>query len=82
TVGTLSFFLGWPFPIGLRETSSRYPSLVPWAWGVNGCASVIGAVLGKMISMSIGLRLTMGVAALLYVSAALVYRFTLREKGR
>jgi hypothetical protein len=79
TVGVLSFFLGWPFPIGLRETSGRYPSLVPWAWGVNGCASVIGAVLGKMISMSIGLRLTTGVAALLYVSAALVFRFTVRE---
>jgi len=79
TVGTLSFFLGWPFPIGLRETSSRYPSLVPWAWGINGCASVIGAVLGKMIGMSIGLRMTMVVAALLYVSAALVFRFTVRE---
>jgi len=78
-VGSLSFFLGWPFPIGLRETSGRYPSLVPWAWGINGCASVIGAVLGKMISMSIGLRMTMGVAALLYVSAALVFRFTVRE---
>ena len=78
-VGSLSFFLGWPFPIGLRETSGRYPSLVPWAWGINGCASVIGAVLGKMISMSIGLRMTMVVAALLYVSAALVFRFTVRE---
>ncbi|MBP1739376.1 MAG: hypothetical protein H6Q48_1669, partial [Deltaproteobacteria bacterium] len=51
-----------------------------WAWGINGCASVIGAVLGKMISMSIGLRLTMVVAALLYVFAALAFRFTLREK--
>jgi hypothetical protein len=79
-VGTLSFFLGWPFPIGLRETSSRFPSLVPWAWGINGCASVIGAVLGKLISMSVGLRTTMGAAALLYLFSALVFRFTLREK--
>ena len=78
-VGTLSFFLGWPFPIGLREISGRFPSLVPWAWGINGCASVIGAVLGKMISMSVGLRMTMLVAALLYLFSALVFRFTLGE---
>ena len=83
-VGTLSFFLGWPFPIGLRETSLRYPSLVPWAWGINGCASVIGAVLGKMISMSVGLRMTMLVAALLYLFSVFVFRFTLQQgrKGR
>jgi spermidine synthase len=84
-VGSLSFFLGWPFPVGLRETSDRFPSLVPWAWGMNGCASVIGAVLGKMISMSVGLRMTMLIAALLYVFAALAFRFTLgqsREERR
>jgi hypothetical protein len=78
-VGALSFFLGWPFPMGLREISGRFPSLVPWAWGINGCASVIGAVLGKMISMSAGLRMTMLVAALLYLFSALVFRFTLGE---
>ncbi|HYQ61004.1 MAG TPA: hypothetical protein VEP29_08125, partial [Desulfatiglandales bacterium] len=78
---SLSFFLGWPFPMGLRETSGRYPSLVPWAWGINGCASVIGAVLGKLISMSVGLRLTMLIAALLYLLSAAVFRFTLRQKG-
>jgi hypothetical protein len=79
-VGSLSFFLGWPFPMGLRETSCRFPSLVPWAWGINGCASVIGAVLGKMISMSVGLRMTMGIAALLYLLSAIVFRFTFRKR--
>jgi len=79
-VGSLSFFLGWPFPVGLRETSFRHPSLVPWAWGMNGCASVIGAVLGKMISMSVGLRMTMVVAALLYLLSAIVFRFTFQER--
>jgi spermidine synthase len=79
-VGTLSFFLGWLFPIGLAETSGRFPSLVPWAWGINGCASVMGAVLGKLISMSVGLRMTMGIAAILYLLSAAVFRFTLRQK--
>jgi hypothetical protein len=82
TVGSLSFFLGWPFPIGLRETSGRFPSLVPWAWGINGCASVIGAVLGKMISMSVGLRMTMLIAAFLYLLSAIVFGFTFRERTK
>jgi spermidine synthase len=81
-VGTLSFFLGWPFPIGLRETSSRFPSLVPWAWGINGCASVIGAVLGKIISMSVGFRMTMVAAALLYLFSALVFHLCYERKGK
>jgi len=50
--------------------------------GINGCASVIGAVLGKMISMSIGLRMTMLVAALLYVSAALVSASRCENRGK
>jgi hypothetical protein len=82
TVGALSFFLGRPFPIGFRETSDRFPSLVPWAWGINGCASVMGAILGTMISMSLGLRMTMGLAALLYGLAALAFSFTLRQPGQ
>ncbi|MBN1106897.1 MAG: SAM-dependent methyltransferase, partial [Deltaproteobacteria bacterium] len=45
-ISALAFFLGWPFPVGLRTLSGRFPGLVPWAWGINGCASVVGAVLG------------------------------------
>ena len=82
TVGALSFFLGRPFPIGLRETSDRFSSLVPWAWGINGCASVMGAILGTMINMSLGLRMTMGLAAFLYGLAALAFSFTLRQPGQ
>ena len=81
-VGSLAFFLGWPFPVGLRETSGQYPSLVPWAWGINGCASVIGAVLGKMISMSVGLRMTMLIAAFLYLLSVIVFDFTFRERKK
>jgi hypothetical protein len=80
-VGALSFFLGWPFPLGLREASTRFPSLVPWVWAVNGCASVLGVVLGKAISLSVGLRMTMLIAAFLYVVAAVVFRSAFSEEG-
>ena len=36
------------------RTSRRAPRLVPWAWGVNGVASVVAAVLAVLIGMAIG----------------------------
>ncbi|MBW1887045.1 MAG: SAM-dependent methyltransferase [Deltaproteobacteria bacterium] len=64
-----AFFLGWPFPSGLRVMSEKFPGLIPWAWGINGCASVIGAVLGKCLAVSIGFKLLMFMACFLYFIA-------------
>ncbi|MDP6380229.1 MAG: SAM-dependent methyltransferase, partial [Phycisphaerae bacterium] len=38
----LAFFMGMPFPTALRQLDSGSRPLVPWAWGVNGFASVTG----------------------------------------
>ena len=40
----LAFCMGMPFPLALRGLPQP---LVPWAWGINGCASVVGAALAK-----------------------------------
>jgi hypothetical protein len=79
----ISFFLGWPFPLGLRFTSIHYPALVPWVWGINGCASVIGAVLGKYLSMIIGHQALLFLASGLYIFALTLYQrlFARRMKG-
>lgn len=69
-----SFFLGWPFPSGLRLMTSRLPGLVPWAWGVNACASVIGAVLGKCLSVTLGFRMLMFLACALYAISLVAFR--------
>jgi len=74
-----SFFLGWPFPSGLRVTADRFPGLVPWAWGVNGCASVVGAVLGKGLAVSVGFSTVMLVACALYFVALFCYRIWLSK---
>jgi spermidine synthase len=71
----LAFFLGWPFPTGLRILNRGVPRLVPWAWGINGCASVVGAVLGKTLALTFGLRSVMFIACGLYGAAVLVSRY-------
>lgn len=72
-ISWISFFLGWPFPAGLRVMARKHSGLVPWAWGINGCASVIGAVLGKGLAVSIGFRLLMISACMLYFFAMAIF---------
>ncbi len=50
----VSFFLGWMFPSGMKVLEKQSDSLIPWAWGINGFASVTAAPLAIMLSMSIG----------------------------
>ncbi len=67
----LGVLLGIPFPIGLRSLGESQLSLLAWAIGVNGFASVVGATLGIPFSMFAGLRALMLLGSLLYTVALL-----------
>jgi hypothetical protein len=41
----LGLVLGIFFPLGIRRAESIHPDLVPWAWGINGCASVLAVIV-------------------------------------
>ena len=69
-IAPLAFFMGMPFPLGLTRVSSKAASLVPWAWGINGCASVISTVLAILLAVSIGFNLVIVIALSLYTLAA------------
>ncbi|HSP05774.1 MAG TPA: hypothetical protein VLR94_01285, partial [Acidobacteriota bacterium] len=68
----LGLSLGFFFPIGLRVVRSRGESLVPWAWGANGFASVAGPPLVTVIAMSAGHQVVFAVAAVSYLLAVLI----------
>ncbi|MBI1799894.1 MAG: hypothetical protein HYR73_09460 [Candidatus Eisenbacteria bacterium] len=51
-IAPLAFFMGVPFPLGVRVLAARGGRSIPWAWAANGCGSVlgsVGAVLGAML---------------------------------
>ena len=73
-VAPLAFAMGLPFPLVLARLRTVAPRLVPWAWGVNGCASVIAAVLAGALAMSLGTRSLVILGVLAYVFAAVVQR--------
>jgi len=69
----LGFAMGMPFPLAMRRVSALARSLVPWAWGVNACASVVSAVLATLLAIHIGFTGVLLIAATLYALAAWLY---------
>ena len=53
-IAPLATLMGMPFPRALARLNAVSPSLLPWAWGINGCASVIGAVLATLVAIHLG----------------------------
>jgi hypothetical protein len=60
----LAFCMGMPFPLALRELDEP---LVPWAWGINGCASVVSAALATLLAVDFGFSAVLWIALALYV---------------
>lgn len=75
----LGLLLGVPFPRGLALVEQTAPGLTPWAWAVNGCASVISAVLAAIISLTWGFSAVMWGAAAAYGLAGVVIRLKVRS---
>ena len=59
--------LGIPMPAGVRLLSLRGAAMVPWAWGMNGAFSVLGATLAIFIAMNWGFRTTLVAASTSYL---------------
>ena len=77
----LAFCMGLPFPLGLRRVGDAAPDFIPWAWGINGFASVISAVLATLLAIEFGFNAVIFFALLLYVAAAVVIGPTRLEVG-
>ena len=59
--------LGVPMPTGMRMLRGRAPQMLPWAWGMNGALSVLGATLAIFIAMNWGFRVTLLTASTTYL---------------
>jgi len=66
----LAFCMGFPFPLALRELDQP---LVPWAWGVNGCASVVSAVVAALLAIDFGFSTVLWLALALYAGIFAVF---------
>ena len=67
TLVPLGVALGLPMPTGLRMLGAKAPQMIPWAWGINGALSVVGATLAIFIAMNWGFNTTLLAASGAYL---------------
>jgi hypothetical protein len=70
----LGIFMGMPFPSGLRLIGERNEGLIPWAWAINGCLSVIAPILTIMAAMAAGFRVVLWIGASAYLIAFMMMK--------
>jgi len=75
----LGLFMGIPFPAGLKILGEKHASLIPWAWAINGCFSVLAPVLTVMLAMIVGFRTVLLLGALAYLLAFITLQGFLRR---
>jgi hypothetical protein len=67
----LGLFMGIPFPAGLKILGEISESLIPWAWAINGCLSVLAPLLAIMLAMTVGFQSVLWAGAGAYLLAFL-----------
>lgn len=66
--------MGMLFPLGLRHLGRVHAELLPWAWAINGCASVLATSLATLVALGAGLAVMLLAATGCYLVAALAVR--------
>ncbi|HZL99976.1 MAG TPA: hypothetical protein VFD43_06965, partial [Planctomycetota bacterium] len=69
-----AFLMGMPFPSGLALVGRQGAAFVPWAFGVNGGASVLASVLAILVAMAAGFTTVFVLAGAAYLAALLAGR--------
>lgn len=73
-IAPLAFFMGMPFPLGLRRLAAEAPDFIPWAWALNGFASVVSAALATLLAIEFGFGTVLLAALAIYGAAAVLFR--------
>ncbi len=81
-IAPLALLMGMPFPLGLSRVAATAPDFVPWAWGINGCASVLSALLAALLAVHLGFNAVLLIAAVLYLLAAAAWHAMLSAAPR
>ncbi|HUT73923.1 MAG TPA: hypothetical protein VM221_03695, partial [Armatimonadota bacterium] len=68
----LGLLMGMPFPLGIRVVRDRAQAMIPWFWGVNGAASVLGSVLAVTLAVFFGFSVALMVGLGAYAAALVV----------
>ncbi len=81
SLAPLGFLMGVPFPKGIEIVGRLAPDLIPWAWGINGCTSVLASILSAMLAISFGFsRVLVGASVAYLASLGVIYPLAVAER--
>ena len=75
-----AFFMGMPFPLGLKQCEIIDKRNVAWAWGINGCVSVISTGLAAILVVETGMKFVMLISVFSYFAAFMFSILLLRKQ--
>ncbi|HOZ48579.1 MAG TPA: hypothetical protein PLO37_04495 [Candidatus Hydrogenedentes bacterium] len=78
----LGFFMGMPFPLGMRVAAGKTAAVTPWLFGINGAMSVCASVLAVVIAMSSSISTAFWVGFSCYVVAVLSYAWSVASAAK
>ena len=64
----VGFLMGFGFPTGMTLIQRIDNEPAPWFWGINGATGVLASVVAVMVSMALGINVTMSIAGLCYLA--------------
>lgn len=73
-IAPLGMLMGVPFPSGMLRVSQGDARAVPWMWGVNGGASVLGSIVAILLAMNFGFMQVILLAGVAYLGAGYLYK--------
>jgi len=76
----LAFPMGTFFPHGIRLVERTAPELVPWAWGANSAASVLGSIVALIAAIHFGFAAVAVAAGVVYAATAWPATAVLRRR--
>ena len=73
-IAPLAMCMGVPFPTAMMRLAGTAEEAIPWAWAINGFASVVGAVLATLLAIHLGFAAVILLAVLIYGLACAALR--------
>lgn len=73
-IAPLAMCMGVPFPTAMARLAGTADEAIPWAWAINGFASVVGAVLATLLAIHLGFAAVILLAVLIYGLACAALR--------
>jgi hypothetical protein len=80
-IAPLAFCMGMPFPMAMAAAGAKNRQWIPWAWSINGCASVASPLAATLLAIHFGFSYVALTGAALYVLTAAGFSSMLKSRG-